>query len=101
MLLLARAANTDPAELPTEILDPTATARRMRLDGKPADDDGFDPTNISEVTWAQWRASVVRHGLAPRVAGPFRPQPAERDPRDLEHPAGRYTELQPWPKSAA
>ena len=62
--LLARAANTDPAELPAEMLDPPPDGAPGRADGEPADNGRFDPTNISEVTWAQWRSSVVRHGLA-------------------------------------
>ena len=62
---------------------------RPMADGESAPCDGFDPTNISEVTWAQWRASVVHHGLGSETAGPFRPQPAKHDPRDLEHAAER------------
>ncbi len=71
--LLARAANTDPAELPAEILDPPAVGTAAIGNGHPAENDGFDPCNISDVTWAQWRASVVRHGLGNEAMGRFAP----------------------------
>ncbi|MEN6449081.1 MAG: hypothetical protein ABFC96_01195 [Thermoguttaceae bacterium] len=68
--LLARAANTDAADLPSVILDPPPPAET--LDG---DDhaERLDVANISEVTWAQWRASVVRHGLADEALGRLAP----------------------------
>jgi hypothetical protein len=70
--LLARAANTDPGQLPTVVTDAPRTAASvctLRLAGS----SGFDPTNISEVTWAQWRASVVRHGLGHETLGRLAP----------------------------
>lgn len=71
--LLARAANTDPAELPTELLDASFSGAPVDAVGNPAETSGFDPTNITEVTWAQWRASVVRHGLSGEAIGRFAP----------------------------
>ena len=50
---------------------------------------------VSEVVWGQWRASVVKHGLGEREAGPLRPQSAEHDPRDLEHAAGGLHRTRP------
>ena len=71
--LLARAAKTDPAELPTEILNSPSDLPPHGHVADPADSNGFDPTNISEVTWAQWRASVVRHGLTGENLGRLPP----------------------------
>jgi hypothetical protein len=71
--LLARAAKTDPTELPAEILNGSADFLPGCQVADPASSDGFDPTNISEVTWAQWRASVVRHGLTEETLGRFAP----------------------------
>jgi hypothetical protein len=88
--LLARAANTNPADLPTEIFDggfPTATD----TDGDPANHDGLDPTNISEVTWAQWRASVVRHGLGNEILGRFAPSLQNMTRVIWNTPLGAYT----------
>lgn len=69
--LLSRAANTDPAELPT---DPAPAPP----DGGPsasatAKSNGFDPSAVSEVAWAQWRATVVERGLEKESLGRFAP----------------------------
>ena len=71
--LLARAANTDPNELPAEVFNGHANGATPATDGNPSAADAVDPTNITEVTWAQWRASVVRHGLGGEVLGRFAP----------------------------
>ena len=42
MLLFARAANTDPAELPAVILDPHGNGMPDGTDGQPGEADGFD-----------------------------------------------------------
>ena len=71
--LLARAANTDPSELPTEC---ARTARRRatpRQWGRRADGNGFNPSAISEVVWSQWRATVVNRGLGDENLGRFAP----------------------------
>ena len=70
--LLARAANTDSSQLPTVILNSPQSESALS-NNNPADGNGFDPTNISEVTWAQWRTSVVRHGLVHETLGRFAP----------------------------
>lgn len=69
--LLARAAKTDPSELPVDLertLDQAAASGGPLVDG-----NGFDPGMVSEVVWSQWRASVVRHGLGHETLGRFAP----------------------------
>ncbi len=73
VMLLARAANTNPSEIPTE----ESLIREITLEGRQnaaaANGDGFDPTMISEVVWSQWRASVVKHNLGDGPLGRFAP----------------------------
>jgi hypothetical protein len=88
--LLARAANTDPTALPTEILDPQLKIAPLPTDGL-AEGDGFDPTNISEISWAQWRASVVRHGLTSETLGRFAPSLQNMTRVIWNTPLGAYT----------
>jgi hypothetical protein len=70
--LLARVANTDPADLPTEIND-----FYLGLNKTPASDPNsssnhaFDPAAVSELQWEQWRAGVARHGLGQEKLGRF------------------------------
>ena len=87
--LLARAAQTDPTDLPMEILDPPPVGAPGHTDGDSA--DGFDPTNISEVTWAQWRASVVRHGLTGEAMGRLAPRLQNMTRVIWNTPLGAYT----------
>jgi hypothetical protein len=89
--LLARAAKTDPAELPAEVLDAPADVMPGRPLADPAASDGFDPTNISEVTWAQWRASVVRHGLTGETLGRLAPSLQNMKRVIWSTPLGAYT----------
>ena len=89
--LLARAANTDPAELPVEIFDPQANDAPSQGDSDPAESDGFDPTNISEVTWARWRGTVVRHGLSGETIGRFAPSLRNMTRVIWNTPLGGYT----------
>ncbi len=89
--LLARAAKTDPAELPAEILDASSDGAPGHRVADPASSDGFDPTNISEVTWAQWRASVIRHGLAGETLGRFAPSLQNMKRVIWSTPLGAYT----------
>ena len=70
--LLARAANTDPSELPTDDLPmPAAETDGGQGDGESA--DGFNPASVSEVVWGQWRSSVIKHGLGDEKLGRFAP----------------------------
>jgi hypothetical protein len=70
--LLARAANTDSSQLPA-IIAHLPQPVSMTPDNDSADCESFDPMNISEVTWAQWRTSVVRHGLVHEKLGRLAP----------------------------
>ena len=90
--LLARAANTDPALLPTEILDAQSAGPAIQA-GKPADAaiGGFDPATVSEVAWAQWRASVVRHGLTGETIGRLAPSLQNMTRVIWNTPLGVYT----------
>ncbi len=74
VMLLARAANTDPSEIPTE--EHLAQEISALANGSKAvegNGHGFDPTSVSEVVWSQWRASVVKHGLGEEPLGRFAP----------------------------
>ena len=89
--LLARAADTDPAQLPAEACDTATDGVLARVNGNPADGDGFDPANISEVTWSQWRASVVQHGLSSEAIGRFAPSLQSMTRVIWNTPLGAYT----------
>ncbi|MCE5302934.1 MAG: hypothetical protein LLF97_07480 [Planctomycetaceae bacterium] len=89
--LLARAANTDPASLPAEALDPVAAAAASGEGSAEGGDLAFDPTNISEVMWAQWRADVVRHGLGGEAIGRFAPSLRHMTRVIWNTPLGEYT----------
>jgi hypothetical protein len=69
--LLARVANTDPAELPTEINDFYLGLKNPPANVPYCSDKGFDQAAISELQWEQWRASVMRHGLGQEKLGRF------------------------------
>ena len=68
--LLARAANTDPAELPPDLPVPQTD---QPSPVQAALTNGFDPAAVSEVLWGQWRSTVLRHGLGPEPLGRFAP----------------------------
>jgi hypothetical protein len=70
--LLARAANTDPSELPTDTI-PLPAKESDDGEGEGESGDGFNPSSVSEVVWGQWRASVVKHGLGGDKLGRFAP----------------------------
>jgi hypothetical protein len=92
LLLLARAANTDPAELPSDILDRTdGVAQQVEVLEADADIDRFTPAAVSEVSWAQWRASVVRHGLTGETLGRFAPSLQNMTRVVWNTPLGVYT----------
>jgi hypothetical protein len=69
--LLARAANTDPSDLPTDIVP--APANETESAPESESPDGFNPSSVSEVVWGQWRASVMKHGLGDEKLGRFAP----------------------------
>ena len=72
------------------MLDPQLKIATVFADGH-AESDGFDPTNISEITWAQWRASVVRHGLSSETLGHFAPSLRNMTRVIWNTPLGAYT----------
>jgi hypothetical protein len=91
--LLARAADTDPADLPSGMLPLDDGAPDAAADGNGAATDGFDPSNISEIVWSQWRASVTRHGLECEKLGRFAPSLRNMTRVIWNMPLGAYTGL--------
>jgi hypothetical protein len=90
--LLARAANTDPAELPLDdITLPTGATESH--DGHDGLVDGFDPSTVSEVVWGQWRASVSKHSLGEEKLGRFAPTLRHMTRVIWNTPLGAYTHL--------
>ncbi len=69
--LLARAVKTDPSDFPTELAPPSADGNSQTAKPLPAEE--FNPADVCEVTWSQWRASVLRHGLGSEALGRFAP----------------------------
>ncbi len=90
--LLARAANTDPAELPLdEVAIPTGGAETG--EAHHVSSNGFDPTTVSEVVWGQWRASVAKHDLGEEKLGRFAPTLRHMTRVIWNTPLGAYTHL--------
>ncbi len=92
--LLARAANTDPAQLPIEILAPSNGDSTASPASRPGDDGAaprFDPAAVSEASWAQWRACVVRHKLSGETLGRFAPSLQNMTRVIWNTPFGIYT----------
>ncbi len=71
--LLARAVNTDPTDLPSDLTNLTREAAEVETAGTPSNGHGFNPAAVSEVVWARWQASVVKHGLGKEKLGRFAP----------------------------
>lgn len=90
--LLARAADTDPAELPPDILaQPNAATPHAKYTPPHSDNGQFDPMAVSEFTWAQWRATVVRHGLTAEPLGRLAPSLQNMTRVIWNAPLGVYT----------
>ncbi len=95
--LLARAANTDRAELPNDIA--VAVAKRHNGQSKEhsgggnGNGNGFDAGSVSEILWSQWRSSVVRHGLEGEMIGQFAPSLAEVTRVIWNMPLSEYTNV--------
>ncbi len=73
--LLSRAANTDPAQLPTDVENlhlAVKTATTDRPDDESANKE-FDAEAISELEWEHWRASLLRHKLGEEKIGRLAP----------------------------
>jgi len=86
--LLARVASTDPTALPDDpALGPENGPTRVRAH----EPQGFDAASVSEVVWAQWRASVVEHGLAGELLGRLAPSLKNMTRVIWSRPLGDYT----------
>lgn len=87
--LLSRAANTDPAALPIDLsvvpADATSSVSHARSS------NGFDPSAVSEVVWAQWRGTVVKRGLGHEALGRFAPSLKNMTRVIWNAPLGDYT----------
>jgi len=88
--LLARAANTDPSELPVDLVGALANGKAA-ANAASANGNGFDPGAVSEVTWSRWRASVVKHGLSNEAMGHFAPSLKNMTRVIWNTPLGEYT----------
>jgi len=88
--LLARAANTDPSELPLD--EVTLPSVSESHNGHSAV-DGFDPATVSEVVWGQLRASVAKHNLGDEKLGRFAPTLRHMTRVIWSSPLGAYTQL--------
>ena len=90
--LLSRAANTDPSELPAD-LGAAPEDGRSAVEAAPVSGNGFDPSTLSEVVWAQWRATVVRRGLGDQTLGRFAASLKKVTRVIWNTPVGAYTEM--------
>lgn len=88
--LLARAANTDPSELPLENVTLPENGEESG-NGHEGSANGFDPATVSEVVWAQWRASINKHGLGEEKLGRFAPTLQHMTRVIWNTPLGAYT----------
>lgn len=91
--LLARAANTDPAELPSEIVEPVEPMTPSSSRAVGGDGNGFDPATVAEVQWSQWRASVIKHRLEGDILGRFAPSLQNMTKVIWTKPLSEYTDL--------
>ena len=89
--LLARAADTEPSKLPVDL----ATKLKDGNGSRAADtrSNGFDPATVSEVVWAQWRATVVQRGLEGEPLGRFAPTLKNMTRVIWTKPLSAYTQL--------
>jgi hypothetical protein len=87
--LLARAAETRPGELPSAVAHAVAEPRVE----KPAEGNGFDFGDVSEVVWDRWRTSVVRHGLGGEPLGRLAPTLRELTHVIWDRTLGEYARL--------
>lgn len=90
--LLARVANTNPADLPVDLANLPAMLASPTANGGSTNGNSFEPMAVSEVVWAQWRASVVRHGLGDELLGRFAPSLRNMTRVIWNAPLGAYTQ---------
>ncbi len=91
--LLARAANTNPVELPTDFISAPQNDDDLVNGNGAASSNGFDPSSVSEVVWSRWRASVVRHGLCGESLGRLAPSLQDMTRVIWNTPLGAYVEM--------
>ncbi len=92
--LLARAADTNPADLPIETVQTPQDGSPACAEGNGSgSDDLFDPANVSEVLWNKWRASILKHGLGNETLGRFAPTLKDVTRVVWKKPLSEYTEL--------
>ncbi len=89
--LLARAANTDPSDLPTDAA-PLPASQSESAEDVCESADGFNPASVSEIVWGQWRASVVKHGLGGEKLGRYAPTLRNMTRVIWNTPLGAYTQ---------
>ena len=87
--LLARAANTDPEDLIMDEVKPAANDPEYQKEAAPS--KNFDPSTVSEVVWAQWRATVVKHGLEHETLGRLAPSLRNMTRVSWNTPLGEFT----------
>jgi len=60
LMLLERAANTDPTSIPPEVTEPIkAETKKTESEPEPL----FRWEDVSELMWVEWRATIRKHGL--------------------------------------
>ncbi len=89
--LLARVANTNPADLPVDLANLPIMIPEPAANGD-ANGNSFEPMAVSEVVWAQWRACVVRHALGDELLGRFAPSLRNMTRVIWNAPLGAYTQ---------
>jgi len=90
--LLARAANTDPSQLPVGVSDAPGNGSAAAANGTAHKNNGFSPAAVSEVLWAQWRATVVKHGLENETLGRWAPSLQNMTRVIWNTPLGEYVD---------
>jgi len=87
--LLARVASTDPTALPGDLA--LAPENGQPPSRSASEAKGFDAALVSEVVWAQWRASVVEHDLSGELLGRLAPSLKNMTRVIWSMPLGAYT----------
>ena len=88
--LLARVVAGDTVEPRDDAEAPAEYGKAGRLGTTPAGE--LDPSAVSELVWAQWRASVVRHGLGDEPLGRLAPSLKNVTRAIWYTPLGDYTD---------
>jgi hypothetical protein len=71
--LLARVADTDPSDLPVDLVSARANGQTKSANGVSPRGNGFDPAAVSEVVWSKWRTSVLKHAFGEETLGRLSP----------------------------